>query len=95
VDMKMDKIGVGGRHDGASQDPAAKCSRQEFGGLDYPANPRASAGPKQRGPESCAPRAGGGRVASHRSAETGDGWKIGIDGAAADWTLNRFSPETP
>jgi hypothetical protein len=25
----------------------------------------------------------------------GDGWKIGIDGAAADWTLNRFSPKTP
>ena len=36
-----------------------------------------------------------GRVASHCSAETGDGRKIGIDGAAADWTLNRFSPETP
>jgi hypothetical protein len=25
----------------------------------------------------------------------GYGWKIGIDGAAADWTLNRFSPKTP
>ena len=26
---------------------------------------------------------------------TGAGWKIGIDGAEADWTLNPFSPEPP
>ena len=25
----------------------------------------------------------------------GDGWKIGIDGARTDWTLNRFSPLPP
>jgi hypothetical protein len=93
--MKMDEIGVGGRHDCASQDPAAKCSRQEFGGLESPSHSKASAGtkrPRAREMRSRVEKAGLPVIALPMR---GDGWKIGIDGATADWTLNRFSPKTP